>query len=113
MVRRMLDRMLRDHFVQSAASVDDGLAALAASDFDLVLCDVMMPDRTGADMHREVRLRWPSMLPRVVFMSGGAFTPALQTFLDQPSITRLDKPLFPRAVAEIVERIVALEKQAA
>ena len=113
MVRRMLDRMLREHVVQSAASVDDGLAALAASEFDLVLCDVMMPDRTGADMHREVRLRWPSMLPRVVFMSGGAFTPALQTFLEQPSITRLDKPLFPRAVAELVERISALEEDAA
>jgi signal transduction histidine kinase len=113
MVRRMLDRMLSEHLVESASSVDDGLAALAVSAFDLVLCDVMMPDRTGADMHREVSLRWPDMLPRVVFMSGGAFTPALQMFLDQPSVTRLDKPLFPSAVAEILERIAALEKHAA
>lgn len=113
MVRRMLDRMLHEHFVESAASVDDGIAALGRSDFDLVLCDVMMPDRTGADMHRELRQRWPALLPRVVYMTGGVFTPALQTFLDQPSIRRLDKPIFPHAVADIVERIVALGERAA
>jgi signal transduction histidine kinase len=113
MVRRMLDRMLHEHVVESAASVDDGVAALGRSDFDLVLCDVMMPDRTGADMHRELRERWPSLLPRVVYMTGGVFTPALQTFLDQPSIRRLDKPIFPHAVADIVARIVGLGARAA
>ncbi|MDB5214976.1 MAG: hypothetical protein JWO86_2903 [Myxococcaceae bacterium] len=113
MVRRMLDRMLNEHVVESVPSVDEGIAALDRSDFDLVLCDVMMPDRTGADMHREVRLRWPDLLPRLVFMTGGAFTPALQTFLDQPSITRLDKPLFPRAVAEIVRRVAELDVSSA
>ena len=113
MVRRMLDRMLHDHVVTSVSSVDEGVAALARSEFDLILCDVMMPDRTGADMHHEVRLRYPELLLRLVFMTGGAFTPALQTFLDQPSITRLDKPLFPRAVAEVVRSIVALGARAA
>jgi CheY-like chemotaxis protein len=108
-VRRMLDRMLQEHVVESTSSVDEGIASLERSEFDLVLCDVMMPDRTGADMHHEVRLRWPFLLPRMVFMTGGAFTPALQTFLDQPLITRLDKPLFPRAVAEIVRRIAELD----
>jgi signal transduction histidine kinase/ActR/RegA family two-component response regulator len=108
MVRRMLERMLHEHVVTSTASVDEGVAALAASEFDLVLCDVMMPDRTGADMHDEVLRRYPDLLARLVFMTGGAFTPALQSFVDQPSITRLDKPLFPCAVDDIVRRIVAL-----
>ncbi|MBA3377172.1 MAG: response regulator, partial [Actinobacteria bacterium] len=101
-------RMLREHLVVTATSVDEGVAALVAAKFDLILCDVMMPDRTGLDMHAEVQRHWPELVRRLVFMSGGAFTPALQEFLDQPTIELLDKPLSPRDVDNAVRRIASL-----
>jgi signal transduction histidine kinase len=106
MARRMLARTLRGHAVVAVASVDEALATLGAvPPFDLILCDVMMPERTGLEMHAEVTRRWPELLARLVFMSGGAFTPALQAFLEQPSIQRLDKPVTRRALNDLVARM--------
>ena len=104
MVRRMLERMLREHVVVTATSVDEGVAAMAGAKFDIILCDVMMPDRTGLDMYAEVQHRWPELLPRLVFMSGGAYTPALQEFVEQPSIKTLEKPLSRHAVDAVVTK---------
>jgi signal transduction histidine kinase len=112
MMRRMLVRLMRDHQVVTVSTVDEGLELLGKERFDLVLCDLMMPDRTGADMHAELQRRWPAMLARFVVMSGGAFTPALQSFLEQPSIARLDKPLSLDGIRDVIRRVAALERPA-
>ena len=48
---------------------------LTGPGFDLVFCDLVMRGLTGMDIFQRVRAADPALLPRLVFMTGGAFTP--------------------------------------
>jgi CheY-like chemotaxis protein len=81
------------HDVEVVASGRDALARLATdTDFDLVLCDLMMPDVSGEHVYRAVCERSPLLLPRFVFMTGGAFTERAQEFLAHFGGRQLEKP---------------------
>jgi signal transduction histidine kinase len=60
--------------------------------FDLVLCDVMMPELSGEDFYREVGRIAPDLLERIIFMTGSAFTPTARAFLARVPNLRIEKP---------------------
>ena len=61
-------------------------------DFDAILCDLIMPAVTGMDLHEElVRVR-PELARRIIFMTGGTFTPRTREFLAGVENPTLDKP---------------------
>jgi len=66
---------------------------LRDSSFDLVLCDLMMPDMTGMDLHQRLTQERPDLIERIVWMTGGAFTPQALQFLSQLGRRRLEKPV--------------------
>lgn len=68
------------------------LAALESDKFDVVLCDLMMPEMSGEDVYREATRRWPQLAHRFVFMTGGAFTPRGRQFLASVPAPILEKP---------------------
>jgi two-component system cell cycle sensor histidine kinase/response regulator CckA len=77
-------------------AVHDGRQGLqiivADAGLDLVYCDLMMKDFSGIDLYEELRRRAPERLPKLVFMTGGAFTDQAQAFLDQRGDTIVHKP---------------------
>jgi nitrogen-specific signal transduction histidine kinase/CheY-like chemotaxis protein len=81
------------HDVEVAASGREALDRLAKdATFDLVLCDLMMPDVSGEHVYRAVSENSPGLLPRFVFMTGGAFTERAQEFLAHFAGRQLEKP---------------------
>lgn len=60
--------------------------------FDLILCDLMMPQVTGMDLHAELTGSAGDQAERIVFMTGGAFTPRARQFLDDVPNARIEKP---------------------
>jgi PAS domain S-box-containing protein len=103
MVGRVVERALgRDHRV---AAVTSGRAALARIEqgerYDVVLCDLMMPEMTGMELHERVAAIDPDQADRMVFLSGGAFTPRARAFLEHRPC--LEKP-FDLATLEAVIR---------
>ncbi|MEL7450813.1 MAG: response regulator, partial [Pseudomonadota bacterium] len=62
------------------------------SDFDVLVCDVQLGDCTGMQVHAEVEKVDPRLSERMVFITGGAFTPASESFLDQPGRHVITKP---------------------
>jgi PAS domain S-box-containing protein len=100
MIRRVL---AKDCDVEVTIDAREGLSRLVdGADFDVVLCDLMMPDMTGMDLHAEVARRRPGMERKFVFMTGGAFTPRAAEFLAQVKNRRLEKPFETAALKAIV-----------
>jgi DNA-binding response OmpR family regulator len=65
------DQYLRSSVIDSAASLADARAELAANVFDLVLLDLWLPDGDGLGLAREVWAQG-SGRPRIVVVSGSA-----------------------------------------
>jgi two-component system cell cycle sensor histidine kinase/response regulator CckA len=65
----------QDHNVTVVTSGPDALAALRAAprdrNFDAVLCDLLMPGMTGAELFAIARAELPHVAERFIFMSGG------------------------------------------
>jgi PAS domain S-box-containing protein len=65
---------------------------LGDEEFDLVYCDLMMKGRTGMDIAAELESRRPDRLAKMVFMTGGAFTPRAAAFVAAHAARCVDKP---------------------
>jgi len=77
--------------------VGDGRRAMerirAGERFDVILCDLMMPEMTGMDLYVELGRLAPDQIERVVFVTGGAFTPRAREFLERVPNARVEKPI--------------------
>lgn len=101
----------RLHAEQSGLAIDYRHAtaedlATAGERFDVVLCDLMMPIMSGMELYDELVKRAPEQAKRVIFLTGGAFTPKGQAFLDQVPNPRLDKPFDNQNLRSIVRERV-------
>lgn len=109
-VAEILRRLLADDFdVEVATSAPQALELLLGSaDFDVLLCDLLMPGMSGVDLYREIAALRPGVEQRVIFMTGGAFTLRSAEFLASVPNERLEKPLdlvaLRRAVRRAAER---------
>ncbi len=108
MMLRTLKRWLGGWDVTVAAGAQEALGCLERDErYDVVLCDVMMPGMDGVAFYEAVRERWPRLAPRIVFMTGGAFTDRARRFFERVDNERVDKPFDPPALRELI-RLVAL-----
>ena len=81
------------HDVELETSGRGGLERLRSSPtFDVVLCDLMLPDLPAPDLFEAVTQSHPEMAPRFIFMTGGAFTDRSRAFLQRVDNPRLEKP---------------------
>lgn len=108
LITTSLRRALRGHEVTVAMSGREALDVLARDgSFDLVLCDLMMPDLTGMDLYEELRRTHPGAEDRIVFMTGGAFTPKAREFLARVPNAHLAKPFDLPAIRDLVRERAA------
>jgi CheY-like chemotaxis protein len=99
-IRRALSR---DHEVQVLTSATEAFRRVDGGErFDLILCDLMMPVMTGMELHAELSRAAPDQAERIIFLTGGAFTPGARLFLDQVPNPRLDKPFQIQALRSLV-----------
>jgi signal transduction histidine kinase/CheY-like chemotaxis protein len=75
--------------------------------FDLVLSDLLMPEMTGMDLHRELRRSFPELARRVVFLTGGAFTAAARSFLEEEAVECVEKPFDLQTIRAVIARKLA------
>ncbi|MBA2539303.1 MAG: response regulator, partial [Deltaproteobacteria bacterium] len=89
--------------VASAEDSRRALDLLQNETFDLIYCDLMMRGMTGMALERTLREQGSSNADRLVFMTGGAFTPEAQAFVRANTARVVDKPL--DIVAETERRV--------
>ena len=61
-------------------------------DVDLIYCDLMMTGTTGMDLAEALETEQPELAAKMVFMTGGAFSPRAQTFVALNADRTVDKP---------------------
>jgi CheY-like chemotaxis protein len=108
MIRRSITRSLsHQHDVTTAASGREALELLVGGErFDLIVCDLMMPEMTGMELHALLKMTAPEQAALMVFLTGGAFTESARRFLSDVPNPALDKPFDPQRLLTMVnERI--------
>jgi signal transduction histidine kinase len=71
--------------------------------FEVVLCDLQMPEMSGAELYAAVKERWPALAERFIFITGGAFSPEARRFLDDGLIACIHKPFQVDELLELIE----------
>ncbi|MEO5770144.1 MAG: response regulator, partial [Polyangia bacterium] len=68
-IRRSLTR---EHDVVYTSTAQEALALLRANEeFDVILCDLMMPEMTGMELYAELMASSPEQARRIIFVTGG------------------------------------------
>jgi CheY-like chemotaxis protein len=117
LVRRAVVRSLeREHEVVAVETAAEALRRLERGEhFDLILCDLMMPEMTGMEMAARLADSLPRMAARMVFLSGGAFTRESAEFLGSMGSRFVEKPFLPeelcRRVAELLTSIAGNRRE--
>jgi signal transduction histidine kinase/CheY-like chemotaxis protein len=102
-VLRSIQRALGAHEVIVADCGSDALRRLEAdAAFDVILCDLMMGDMTGMDLHQRLAARSPELAQRIVFMTGGVFTDGARDFLAGVPNACIEKPFDVKALRALV-----------
>jgi PAS domain S-box-containing protein len=97
-----------EHDVVVTSSAADALALVRRGDaFDLVLSDLLMPDMTGMELFASLEKDAPRLARHMVFLTGGAFTPAARDFLDAHRDRCVEKPFEVAALRDVVRRRLA------
>jgi two-component system, NtrC family, sensor kinase len=102
-VGRSIERILgRDHDVVTVSRGAAALELLPERSWDIVLCDLMMPEMTGIDVYRRAIALAPELGHRFVFLTGGTFDEASRAFLLAVPNGLLEKPFDTRDLRELV-----------
>ena len=102
-----LKMVLANHHTTIARSGHEALARLHAGEsYDLVICDLLMENVDGIDLHRRIRLEWPDLLPRMIFLTGDAFISRTQEFLASIPNRHLQKPFAPEELLDVVDEVL-------
>lgn len=102
-----------EHDVVVATSARGGLRQILAGErFDIILCDLMMPDMSGMELYDALLAAAPAQVERLIFLSGGAFTPRARAFLAGLRNWHLDKPFEPQALSQLMRDFMDARAQA-
>ena len=88
-----LRRAFPDHDVHTEKDTSAALRRILESDYDIILCDIMMPNMTGSDLHAELERTRPDMADRMFFMTAGTYTQANKAFLAKMAGRWVEKPI--------------------
>ena len=100
--------LAREHEVVGVSAAREATARVAAGDrFDVIVCDLMMPEASGMDLHGELLRLAPEQAARIVFITGGAFTPQALAFLERVRNPRLEKPFDVQSLKAVVAGVVS------
>jgi signal transduction histidine kinase/sensor domain CHASE-containing protein/ActR/RegA family two-component response regulator len=92
------------HTVDTAGNGHVALARLRERSYDLILCDLRMPQLDGPGLYRLIAQEQPHLLPRFVFFTGDTLSPEAKTFLADSSAPYLVKPFRAAAVRQVVQQ---------
>jgi two-component system cell cycle sensor histidine kinase/response regulator CckA len=108
-----MERALRDQ--QDVTLTADGRQALAkigaGVTYDVIFCDLMMPNMSGMDVYEALSITHPGQAKRIAFMTGGALSERSQEFLERTGMTFLSKPFTIESVRAVIQQNMKNQSQ--
>lgn len=92
-----------EYDVTSFSSSLAALNALRAGSYDVVLCDLMMPELNGMELYELISHERPEVAQRFVFISGGAFTERARYFIANTRRPQVRKPFHRKELVDALE----------
>ena len=104
-----LQRLLSsEHDVTVVTSGHAALDRLCAGEqFDVIVCDLLMPGTSGFDLHGELRRIAPEQAERIIFLTGGVVSQRAQQFLESIANYWFEKPCNLQELRAAVRRQIA------
>ena len=107
LLARTVAALLSPNDVEIETTARAALERCELGDYDVILCDLMMPGMNGMDFHGELTRKRPELAHSVVFMTGGAFTPRAREFVAALPIPVLEKPFSEQQLHQAVRGVLA------
>jgi len=105
-ILRAFRRVLFAHEVTAVTSGVEAVQKLAdGASFDVIFCDVMMPEMSGVEVYERIRDRHPGQECKLVFVTGGAFTEPAAQFIESVSNHKLKKPFSGSSLRALVASV--------
>jgi CheY-like chemotaxis protein len=103
-----LARLLRrdGHTVDAVANGRLALAQLGVRAYDLILCDVRMPELDGPSLYRLLARQQPHLCQRFIFLTGDTLEPATRAFLEASGTPCLPKPFTMAEARSTIQRVL-------
>lgn len=98
--------LLKEYEVVSVSGANEGMQLLKGESFDLILCDLMMPEITGIDLYERLRVERPELGKKLIFMTGGIFTLQGQEFLKSSPIRTIEKPFQINSLRQLIRETI-------
>jgi len=96
--------------VEKATNGRDALNKIDQKDYDLVICDLKMPQLSGQDFFKFLKENKPHLVPRIMFMTGDVVSPGTRSFLKKSRALVLEKPF---RASMLLKRVHAAKKRLA
>lgn len=91
--------------VDATASSREGLQKALSRSYDVVICDLRMPDLDGPALFAEVGRLRPELMSRFIFVTGDLLSESSGAFLESCGRPYLEKPLLPAQVRRLVAAV--------
>jgi signal transduction histidine kinase/CheY-like chemotaxis protein len=106
LVARILERM--GFRVEVMTNSPQALRRLSQENFDLVVCDIRMPDLDGRQLYRELKKLRPRTFPRTLFTTGDSADPEALLFAENNHVRLVAKPFTSEELTRAVQEMFAV-----
>ncbi|HKA63238.1 MAG TPA: response regulator [Methylomirabilota bacterium] len=97
---------IEGHDVHTAENGKEALDLIGQNRYDLVFCDLRMPEMDGQRLYEEVQRDYPQVLKRIVFVTAQAHSSDYGPFLRTTGIPVIEKPFTLSQLRQMVEKMV-------
>jgi DNA-binding response OmpR family regulator len=103
-----LCHILRKQYdAQYTTSGKKGLELLLGTEtFDVIICDLALPDLHGMDLYQAVQASKPGEEQKFIFFTGGVFTESTQNFIGSIPNPVLEKPVAIAVLRAKIEELI-------
>ncbi|MEI9897458.1 MAG: response regulator [Chthoniobacter sp.] len=103
-----LKLLLESHnfIVTTSCNGADALREVMAFDFDVIICDMLMPKMAGDMFYLAVQKIKPQLAPRFLFVTGHADNPKVDSFLKSIDAEVVFKPVLTEELVRMISLVL-------